>query len=173
MAQAVKYPSMDTRMLLAYKWAMNGTGKDLNPSFLAALDAAFLHFAAPDIAILGRERFFPPLIPIIGAFHDHVESAEAAPKPISGKATYSDTYLWTELHSRMSASGASETIMQYLYPLLRQKELSDQSLYHITVAAYVCASVLLYEGLILGRFYYIANECMDGKVFGNRQCAGA
>ncbi|EFO65170.1 Hypothetical protein GLP15_3616 [Giardia lamblia P15] len=84
---------------------------------------------------------------------------------MGGRAAHSDAYLWTTLHSGMSAAGASEALLQYLLPILKQRDASDQTILHVVVASYVCASVLLYEGLVLGRLHHIANECADGRAF--------
>ncbi|ESU35242.1 Hypothetical protein DHA2_152862 [Giardia duodenalis] len=160
-----QHGSMDTKTLLRYKWTVDGVINDRDSSFPAALHAAFLHFAAPDIATLGRDHFFPPLLHSCDASQNHVETVAVKLRPIGGRAAHSDAYLWTELHSGMSAAGASEALLQHLLPVLRQRDSSDQAFRHVVVASYVCASVLLYEGLVLGRLHYIASECADGRAF--------
>lgn len=156
---------MDIKTLLEYKWTLNGTVADCDSTFSSALNTAFLHFAAPDIIVLGKENFFPSIILSWGRFRDNVESIGEIPKPIDRRAAHFDSYLWTELHAKMSASGASKALLQYLLATLRQKSISNHALRHIIAASYVCSSVLLYEGLVLGRLYCIANEYADGKTF--------
>lgn len=156
---------MDLNTLLKYNWVVDDVINTSDSTFFSALNTAFLHFAAPDITVLGKDNFFPPIIFSHNTLVDSVESIEEIPKPIDGRASHFDSYIWTELHSKMSASGVSKTLLQYLLSSLRKKDIPDNALCHIMTASYVCSSVLLYEGLVLGRLYYIVNEYLDGKAF--------